>query len=88
MSAKMGVAYQKSRGCNWIACAVLLAVVAVVIVLAVVVIKHKKISSNDISVPMPPGANFNGNYTHAMQLALTFLDIQKCKYLPFCFPTS
>lgn len=76
----MGVVYQKSRGCNWVACGVVLAFVAAAIILAVVVIKHKKSSYYEDSVPLPPGATFNaGNYTHAMQLALTFLDIQKCK---------
>jgi hypothetical protein len=80
----MGVAYQKSRGCNWVACALVLAAVAAAVILAVVVIRHKRSSYSMDSMPMPPGANFNGNYTHAMQLALTFLDIQKCKYILFC----
>jgi len=75
----MGVVYQKSRGCNWVACGVVLATVAAAIILAVVVIKHKKSSYYEERMPMPPGATFNaGNYTYAMQLALTFLDIQKC----------
>lgn len=77
----MGVAYQKSRGCNWVACALVIATVAAAVILAVVVIRHKKSSYYVESMQMPPGANFNGNYTHAMQLALTFLDIQKCKFI-------
>lgn len=75
----MGVVYQKSRGCNWVACGVVLAILAAATILAVVVIKHKKNSYVEERMPMPPGVTFNaGNYTHAMQLALTFLDIQKC----------
>lgn len=82
----MGVAYQKSRGCNWVACALVIATVAAAVILAVVVIRHKKSSYYVESMQMPPGANFNGNYTHAMQLALTFLDIQKSGKLPANFP--
>lgn len=71
----MGVAYKKSRGCNWIACIILIAIIAAAIVVAVVVIKNKKSSSSSDNTP----SNFNANYTQAMQIALTFLDIQKCK---------
>jgi len=73
----MGVAYKKSRSCNWIACIILIAIVAAAIVVAVVVIKNKKSSSSSDDTP----SNFAGNYTQAMQIALTFLDIQKCKLL-------
>lgn len=71
----MGVAYKKSRGCNWIACFILIALVAAAIVVAVVVIKNKKSSSGGDNTP----SNFAANYTQAMTIALTFLDIQKCK---------
>jgi len=73
----MGVAYKKSRSCNWIACIILIAIIAAAIVVAVVLIKNKKSSSNNDDTT----SNYNGNYTQAMQIALTFLDIQKCKFL-------
>lgn len=74
--------YKKSRGCNWVACIIVMAVVAAAIAIAVVVIKHKK-SSSDTS---GPSSDFSGNYTESMRLALTFLDIQKSGKLPADFP--
>lgn len=82
---EMGVAYKKSRVCNWIWCMITIAVIAAVVVVAVVIIKNKKRSS---SGDQTPGSSFTGNYTESMRLALTFLDIQKCKQLILlaCFP--
>ena len=80
----MGVAYKKSRLCNWIWCLITAAVIAGAIVIAVVIIKNKKSSS---SGGQSPGSSFSGNYTESMRLALTFLDVQKCKHslLPFLY---
>lgn len=81
----MGVAYKKSRGCNWVACIILIALVAAAIVVAVVVIKNKnKSSGGGDNTP----SNFAANYTQAMTTALTFLDIQKSGKLPANFPIS
>ena len=74
--------YKKSRLCNWIWCLVTIALIAAAIVVAVVLIKNKKSSSSGGS---SPSSNSAANYTESLRMALTFMDIQKCK---FCRPYS
>ena len=74
-ASKMGVEYQKNRKCNWIACAIAIAVAVTAAVVTVVVLKHKKSGSGGSSTP---AHTFDSNYTQALELALKFIDIQKC----------
>lgn len=75
---------EKSKNWQWRVCSVLVAAVvtAIAITIVVLVSRRHKAAPGPGSMPLPPGAphNFNSNYSHALQLALTFLDIQKCRH--------
>lgn len=75
---KMG---EKSRSRGWCGWIIVLIVLAVVVAAVVLTIKKKSKHSNEAApVPGPPGAPVK-KYGDALQIAMQFFDVQKCRFL-------
>ena len=73
---KMG---EKSRSRGWCGWIIVLIVLAVVVAAVVLTIKKKSKHSDEAApVPGPPGAPIK-KYGDALQIAMQFFDVQKCK---------
>lgn len=79
---KMG---EKSRSRGWCGWIIVLIVLAVVVAAVVLTIKKKSNHSNEAApVPGPPGAPVK-KYGDALQIAMQFFDVQKCRFLLIIF---
>ena len=76
---------EKSRSRGWCGWIIVLIVLAVVVAVVVLTIKKKSNHSNEAApVPGPPGAPVK-KYGDALQIAMQFFDVQKCRFLLISF---